>query len=68
MVGSMTFLVVRLALMLGDIVERVATISFTPSIGVLLLWTALVTSCSSLFYVTNLLYNFSNLGSDELRL
>ena len=68
MVGSMTFLVVRLALMLGDIVGRVATISFTPSIGVLLLWTALVTSCSSLFYVTNLLYNFSNLGSDELHL
>ena len=66
MVGGMTFLAVRLASMLGDIVGRVVTVSFTPSIGVLLLWIALATSCSPLFYVANLLYNFSDLGSNKL--
>ena len=60
MVGSMMFLDVRLVLMLGDIVGRVVTMFFIPSIGALLLWTVLAMSCSSLFHVTNLLYNFSD--------
>ena len=48
-------------------VGRVVTTLFTPSTDVLLLWIVLATSCSSsLFYVTNLLYNFSNLGYNKL--
>ena len=66
MVGATTFLGVRLALTLGGIVGRVVTMSFTPSIGALLPWTVLVMSCSPLFYVMNLLYNFSGFSSDKL--
>ena len=68
MEGSMMFLVVRLALMLGVIVGRVATTFFIPSIDVLPVWIVLAMSCSVLFYVTNLLYNSSNLSLNKLRL
>ena len=66
MAESTMFLVVGLALKLEDIVGRVATMFSTPSIGVLLAWIALVMSCS-VFYVTNLLYNFSDLSDNKLR-
>ena len=68
MVGSMMFLDIRPVSMLGVIVGRVATMFFTPSMGVPLLWTAPVTSCSFLFYATNLLYNFSDLSRNKLHL
>ena len=61
------YLAVRIVSRLGVTAGRVATALFTPSIDVLLLWTVLAMSCSSpSLYVTNLLYNFSNLGYDKL--
>ena len=62
----MTFWVVRLALMLGDIVGRVATMFSILSIDDPPAWIAPVTSCSFVFYVTNLLYNSGNLGRNKL--
>ena len=62
----MTSWVVRLALMLGDIVGRVATMFSILSIDVSPAWIAPAMSCSFVFYVTNLLYNSSNLGCNKL--
>ena len=56
----------RACFKVGGIVGRAVTMSFTPSIGVLPLWTALAMNCNLPFYVTNLLYNFIDFCNNKL--